>query len=176
MKKTIVLLLLLLTFFVPNVSFSQNGIATGSKDIDKLEILNIKNKLEDYIKELSVIKNDLKQIYTSMSASQAKEQFYIIHSRENIGNIQEIYMYVDNTLQEILLIKKDKIQYYRYLKEYEIDQMRRLANEYLNNIQRMRTQISNKTALHLIDKATETIHSSSELLDKAIEIVQQHSE
>lgn len=176
MKKTIVLLLLLLTFFVPNVSSSQNGITTGSKDIDKLEILNIKNKLGDYIKELSVIKNNLKQIHTSMSASQAKERFYIIHSRENIENIQGIYMYVDNTLQEILLMKKDKIRYYRYLKEYEINQMRRLTNEYLNNIQRMHTQISNKTALHLIDKATETIHSSSELLDEAIEIVQQHSE
>ena len=123
-----------------------------------------------------VIKNNLKQIHTSMSASQAKERFYIIHSRENIENIQGIYMYVDNTLQEILLMKKDKIRYYRYLKEYEINQMRRLTNEYLNNIQRMHTQISNKTALHLIDKATETIHSSSELLDKAIDIVRQHSE
>jgi hypothetical protein len=52
--------------------------------------------------------------------------------------------------------------------------MRRLQDEYLNNIQRMYSQISSEPALRLIDEAVRTIHSSSGLLDKAIEIIQQH--
>jgi hypothetical protein len=53
--------------------------------------------------------------------------------------------------------------------------MRRLQDEYLNNIQRMCSQISSEPALHLIDEAARIIRSSSGQLDKAIEIIQQHA-
>ena len=175
MKKMIVILSVLITISIPEVSFSRKEITKNLYDLDKLEILNIRNKLRESIKNLSVVKEDLKLIYISMSACEAKERFLVMQSRENVENIERIYMYLEAELERVSLIKKDKISYYRYLKEYNIEQMRRLVNEYLNNTQRMYPQISNKAALHLIDKAAETVRSSSELLDKAVEIVERYS-
>lgn len=175
MKKMIVVLSVLVAILIPNVSFSQRETEKDLKDSDKLEILNIRNELRDNIKKLSVLKEDLRRIYTSMSAHQAEDRFLIMHSRENVENVEGIYMYLEDELERVLLIKKDKISYYRYLKEYGIEQMRRLTTEYLDNLRRMHAEISNKAALDLIDKATENIESSLELLDKSIGIVQQYS-
>jgi hypothetical protein len=74
-----------------------------------------------------------------------------------------------------LLIKKEKISSYAYLEEYGLEEMGRLQNQYLNNIQTMYSQISSGPALHLIDEAAKTIRSSSELLNKAIETIQELS-
>ncbi len=174
MKKMIVVFSVLAMILVPNVSFSQHETERNLKDY-KLEILNIRDELRKNINKLSLLKKDLRLISTSMSAREAEDRFLIIHSRENIENVEGIYMYLEDELEWVLLIKKEKISYYRYLKEYGIEQMRRLTTEYLNDLRRMHAQISNKVALDLIDKAIENTDSSLQLLDKAVEIVQQHS-
>jgi len=174
-KRMMVLFSLLLTIFIPEVSFSQNEVINDSKDLDKLEILSIKNELRDNIKTLSLIKDDLKKIYTSMSAHQAKDRSLIINSCKNVENIEGIWMYLEGSLEQVLLIKKDKISYYWYLGEYGIEQMKTFITENLNDIQRMHSQISNNDALHIIDKAKATTRSSSEVLNNALEIIKQHA-
>lgn len=170
-----VLFSLLLTIFIPEVSFSQNEIIKDSINLDKLEILSIKKELRHNIKTLSLIKDDLKQIYTSMSAHQAKDRFIIINSCKKVENIKGIWMYVEDSLEQVLLMKKDKISYYWYLGEYGIEQMKTLITENLNDIQRMHSQISSDPALILIDKAKETTRSSSKVLNRALEIIKQHA-
>jgi hypothetical protein len=174
MKKMIVVLSLLLTVFIPKVSYSQDKGTRDLEDADKREVLDVRNKLGENIKRLSLLSEDMKQVYTSMGASQPENRFLIMHCRENVANTEGIYRYVVDGLDQLLLIKKNKISYYGQLEEYGLEQMRRLQDEYLNNIQRMYSQISSEPALYLIDEAVKTIHSSSGLLDKAIEIIEQH--
>jgi hypothetical protein len=176
MKKMIVVLSLLLTVFIPKVSYSQDKGTADLEDADKREVLDVRNKLGENIKRLSLLSEDMKQLYTSMGASQPENRFLTMHCRENVANTEGIYRYVVDGLDQLLLIKKNKISYYGQLEEYGLEQMRRLQDEYLNNIQRMYSQISSEPALHLIDEAVTTIHSSSGLLDKAIEIIQHHGE
>lgn len=171
MKRMIVLLPLLFIVFVPAVSFSENEITKGLKDP---EILHIKNELRHSIETLSGIEDNLRAIYTAMGAHESKERFFLIHCRENIENIERIYAYLENELEGVLMTREDRISYYRYLKEYQVEQMRGLANSYLDSLRRDSAQISGKAALRLIDQATQTISSSSELIDRAIEIVQKH--
>jgi len=178
MRKIIVMLILplLLTVFVPDVSFSESEITKGLKDPDRLQIQHIKNELRHSIETLSGIEEDLRPICTAMGAHESKERFFLIHCRENIENIERIYAYLENELEGVLMTREDTISYYRYLKEYQVEQMRGLANSYLDSLRRDSAQISGKAALRLIDQATQTISSSSELIDKAIEIVQKHGE
>lgn len=178
MRKIIVILVLplLLTVFFPDVSFSESEITRGLNDPDRLQIQHIKNELRHSIKTLSGIKEDLRPIYTAMGAHESKERFFVMHCRENIENIERIYAYLENELEGVLTTRENRISYYRYLKEYEVEQMKGLANSYLDSLRRDSTQISGKAALRLIDQATQTISSSSELIDKAIEIVQKHGE
>jgi hypothetical protein len=175
MKKIMIVLSLMSMVFIPGVSYSQGKRTEDLKGLDKQEVLNVRNKLADNAKTLSLLSEEIKQLYTSMSASQSEGRFLIMHCGENIANIEGIYRYVADALDELLLIKKKKIPSYAYLEEYDLEEMGRLQNQYLNNIQTMYSQISSKPALHLIDEAAKTIHSSSELLNKAIETIQQHS-
>jgi len=145
------------------------------EDLDRSEILEIKDVLRNKTEDLSLLKTELLTVYTSMTAHQGMERYLIMRSRENIANIEGIYRYVGGALDELLLVDPNRISYYHYLKEYEIKKMRRLVNECLHNIQAVHPEISNRVASHLIDQATETIRSSSELLATAIDIVQQHS-
>ena len=87
-------------------------------NLDKLEILSIKKELRDNIKTLSLIKDDLKQIYTSMSAHQAKDRTLIINSRKNVENIEGIWIYIEGSLEQVLLMKKDKISYEYFTMDY----------------------------------------------------------
>jgi hypothetical protein len=176
MKKMIVLLPLLFIVFVPAVSLSESEITKGLKDPDRLQIQHIKNELRHSIETLSGIEEDLRPICTAIGAHESKERFFLIRCRENIENIERIYAYLENELQGVLMTREDRISYYRYLKEYEVEQMKGLANSYLDSLRRDSAQISGKAALRLVDQATQTISSSSELIDKAIEIVQKHSE
>jgi hypothetical protein len=175
MKKIMIVLSLMSMVFIPGVSYSQGKRTEDLKGLDKQEVLNVRNKLAGNANTLSLLSEEIKQLYTSMSASQSEGRFLIMHCGENIANIEGIYRYVADALDELLLIKKKKIPSYAYLEEYDLEEMGRLQNQYLNNIQTMYSQISSKPALHLIDEAAKTIHSSSELLNKAIETIQQHS-
>ena len=107
MKKVIVILSLLCTIFFPKESFSQNEITKNLKDLGKLEIANIKNELCDNTKTLSQLKEDLKRIYTSMSASQAKDRFLIIRSCKDVKNIERMYAQISSN-EALHLIDKAK--------------------------------------------------------------------
>jgi hypothetical protein len=173
MKKMIVLLSLLLAVLIPKPSYSQKAGTKDLKQVDNQEVLDIRNSLTENAEKLSSIGENLKRIYTSMSASQAEGRFLTMYSRENISNIAGIYRYVADNLDELLLIKKDKVSYYAYLEEYGLEQMRRLQDEYLNHVLRIHGQISSAAASHSIDEAATIIRSSSGLLDKAIDVIKQ---
>lgn len=173
MKKMIVLLFLLLTVLTPKPSYSQEGDRKDLKQLDKGEVLDIRNRLTENAEKLSSIGENLKRVYTSMTASQAEGRFLTMHSRENITNIAGIYRYVADNLDELLLTKKNKVSYYAYLEEYGLEQMRRLQDEYFNHVLRIHGQISSAAASHPIDEAVRIIRSSSGLLDKAIDIIKQ---
>jgi hypothetical protein len=93
MKKMIVLLSLLLTVLIPKPSYSQKAETKDLKQVDKQEVLDIRNSLTENAEQLSSIGENLKPVYTSMSASQAEDRFLTMHSRENISNIVGIYRY-----------------------------------------------------------------------------------
>jgi hypothetical protein len=173
MKKMIVLLSLLLAVLTPKPSYSQEGGTKDLRQLDKGEVLDIRNRLTENAEKLSSIGENLKRISASMSASQAEERFLAMHSRENIMNIAGIYRYVADNLDELLLIKKDKVPYYAYLEEYGLEQMRRLQDEYFNHVLRIHGQISSVAASHPIDEAARIIRSCSGLLDKAIDVIKQ---
>ena len=175
MKKMIVLLSLLLAVLTPKSSYSQEVGTKDLRQLDKGEVLDIRNRLTENAEKLSSIGENLKRVYTSMSASQAEAQFLTMHSRENIMNIAGIYRYVADDLDELLLTKKNKVSYYAYLEEYGLEQMRRLQDEYFDHVLRIYGPISNTAAADPIDKAASIIRSSSWLLDKAIDIIKQQS-
>lgn len=175
MKEITLILAFFITMLIPGISLSQHEVTGDVEDLDRSEILEIKDVLRNKTEDLSLLKTELLTVYTSMTAHQGMERYLIMRSRENIANIEGIYRYVGGALDELLLVDPSRISYYHYLKEYEIKKMRRLVNEYLHNIQAVHPEISNRVASHLIDQATETIRSSSELLATAIDIVQQHS-
>ena len=175
MKEITLILAFFVTILIPGISLSQHEVTGDVEDLDRSEILEIKDVLRNKTEDLSLLKTELLTVYTSMTAHQGMERYLIMRSRENIANIEGIYRYVGGALDELLLVDPNRISYYNYLKEYEIKKMRRLVNGYLHNIQAVHPEISNRVASHLIDQATETIRSSSELLATAIDIVQQHS-
>ena len=175
MKEITLILAFFVTILIPGISLSQHEVTGDVEDLDRSEILEIKDVLRNKTEDLSLLKTELLTVYTSMPAHQGMERYLIMRSRENIANIEGIYRYVGGALDELLLVDPNRISYYNYLKEYEIKKMRRLVNGYLHNIQAVHPEISNRVASHLIDQATETIRSSSELLATAIDIVQQHS-
>jgi hypothetical protein len=174
MKQIVAVLLVLVGIFIPGTSLSRHEMTGGVKNIDRSEILEIKANLRHHIEDLSLLKAELVTLFASMTASQGKERYFIMHSEKNIKNIEGIYRYAETTLNELLLVGQDKISYYHYLKEYEIEKMRGRVKEYLGHLQEARGEISNKNALRAIGRATETIRSSSELLARTFEIVQQH--
>jgi len=176
MKKMIVLLSLLMTVLIPRPSYSQEAGTKDLRQLDKAEVLDIRSRLTQNAEKLSSIGENLKRACTSMGASQAEDRFLAMHSRENIMNIAGIYRYVADNLDELLLMKKDKVPYYAYLEEYGLEQMRRLQDEYFNHVLRIHGQISSAAASHPIDEAARIIRSSSGLLDKAIDIIKQQSE
>jgi hypothetical protein len=94
MRKMIVVLSLLLTVFIPTVSYSQDKGTKDLEDADKREALDIRNKLGENIKRLSLLSEDMKREYTSMSASQPENRFLIMNCRENVANTEGIYRYV----------------------------------------------------------------------------------
>jgi hypothetical protein len=149
--------------------------AGGVKDIDRSEILEIRANLNHNIENLSLLKAELMTLVASMTASQGKERYFIMHSGKSIENIEGIYMYAADTLNELLLVDQDRISYYHYLKEYGIEEMKGRVDECLRHLQDTRAEISNREALRAIGQATATIRSSSELLARAFEVVQQHS-
>ena len=173
MKKMIVLLSLLLTIVIPKASYSQKAGPKDLNQVDKQEVLDIRNRLTESAEKLSSIGENLKRVCTAMGASQPEERFLTMHSRENIMNIAGIYRYVADNLDEVLLIKKDKAPYYAYLREYGLEQMRRLQDEYFDHVLSIQGQISSTAASDPIDEAARIIRSSSGLLDKAIGIIKQ---
>jgi hypothetical protein len=173
MKKMIVLLSLLLIVLTPKASYSQAAGTKDLKQVDKQEVLDIRNRLTESVEKLSSIGENLKRACTSMSASQAEDRFLTMHSRENIMNLAGIYRYMVDNLDELLLIKKDKVPYYAYLEEYGLEEMGRLQDEYFNHVLSIQGQISSAAASHPIDEAARIIRSSSGLLDKAIDIIKQ---
>lgn len=175
MKQIVSVLLLLVGILIPGTSLSLHEMAGGVKDLDRSEILEIKVNLRHNIEDLSLLKAELVTLSTSMTASQGKERYLIMRSEENIENIEGIYRYAEDTLNEVLLVEQDRISYHHYLKEYGIEKMRGRVNECLRHLQDALAEISNRDALRAIGQATETIRSSSKLLARAIEIVQQHS-
>jgi hypothetical protein len=174
MKKMIVVLSLLLTVFIPRASSSQEEGTKALKDVEKREVLDVKTKLMEATQTLSLVTKDLKEVYTSMDSGQAQERFAVIHCRENVANIEGIYRYIVDSLDGFLLTKKNKVAYYGYLNEYGFEQMRRLQDQYLADIQSLCSQIPTK-AIGVINKAVETIDGSSRLLDEAIAIIHEHS-
>ena len=175
MKEITLILAFFVTILIPGISLSQHEVTADVEDLDRSEILEIKDVLRNKTEDLSLLKKELLTVYTSMTAHQGMERYLVMRSRENIANIEGIYRYVEGALGELLLVDPNRISYYHYLKEYGIEKMRRLVNEYLHNIQEVHPEISNRDALHVIDQATETVRSASELLATAIDIVQQHS-
>ena len=175
MKEITLILAFFVTILIPGISLSQHEVTGDVEDLDRSEILEIKDVLRNKTEDLSLLKTELLTVYTSMTAHQGMERYLIMRSRENIANIEGIYRYVRGALDELLLVDPNRISYYYYLKEYGIEKMRRLVNEYLHNIQAVHPEISNRVASHLIDQATETICSSSRLLDRGIDILTQHS-
>jgi hypothetical protein len=173
MKKMIVLLSLLLIVLAPKASYSQGAATKDLRQLDEGEVLDIRNRLTESAEKLSSIGENLKCVCTAMGASQPEERFLTMHSRENIMNISGIYRYMADNLDELLLIKKDKVPYYAYLKEYGLEQMRRLQDEYFDHVLSIQGQISSAAASHPIDEAARIIRSSSGLLDKAIDIIKQ---
>jgi len=175
MKETTLILVFIFTVLVPGISLSQHEMMGDGGDIDRSEILEIKDKVSNSIEDLFFLKTELATLYASMTAHQGTERYLIMHARENIANIEGIYRYAMGTLDELLLVDPNRISYYHYLKAYGIEKMRRLANEYLKNLEELHPDISNRVAFHVIDQATETICSSSRLLDRGIDILTQHS-
>jgi len=162
-----------LIIFIPGISFCQDGTADG-KAIDRAKISKINENLRDNVEDLSQLETALVTLYTSMTAHQAMERHFIERSTENIANIKGIYRYVEDALGELLLIDPSKVSYYNHLKNYEIEKMRTLANVSFQNIQALHPKISNEHAVHVIDQATQIVRSGSELLAKAMDILEQH--
>jgi hypothetical protein len=175
MKQIVSVLLLSVVIFIPGTSLSRHEMAKDVRHIDRSEIQEIKVNLRHNIEDLSLLKAELVTVSASMTASQGKERYFITHSGKNIENMESMYRYAEDTLNELLLVGQDRISYYHYLKEYEIEKMRGRVNECLRHLEDTRAEISNKDALRTIGQATATIRSSSELLARAFEIVQQHS-
>jgi hypothetical protein len=175
MKEITLILAFFVTILIPGISLSQHEVTADVEDLDRSEILEIKDVLRNKTEDLSLLKKELLTVYTSMTAHQGKERYLVMRSRENIANIEGIYRYVEGALAELFLVDPNRISYYHYLKEYGIGKMRKLVNEYLENIQEVCPEISNRVASHVIDQATETICLSSGLLDRGIDIVQQYS-
>jgi hypothetical protein len=172
MKNLLAVLVLLFVISVPKAPFSQELRTQDLADLDKSEILNIKIKLGNAIANLSVLENDLRAVYTSMISPHAKERFLIMRSSEDIASTKAIYIYIEDVLQSMSVMKKEKMPYFSYVSGYSIEQMRRLEAEYLDDLTRIYGEVSTNDALHLIAKAIETIRSSSEMLDKVVQIMQ----
>lgn len=175
MKEITLILAFFVTILIPGISLSEHEVTGVVEDLDRSEILEIKDVLRNKTEDLSFLKKELLTVYASMTAHQGMERYLIMRSRENIASIESIYRYVEGALDELLLVDSNRISYYHYLQEYGIENMRRLVNDYLENIQEVHPEISNRLAFHVIDQATETICSSSRLLDRGIDILTQHS-
>lgn len=175
MKKTIVVLLLLVLVLMPDVSFSRKKPKSTKTDVDKLQVLILKTEFRNIRINLSELRNDLKSLSTSMSAHESVQSYLIKRSYEEIGGTERICRYMESVTDRLSIVEKDRLSYYCYLQKHGIEQMRNRSNEYLNNIERMRTQISSTAAIQLIDKAVENIRSSSGLIDKVVEMLQRCS-
>jgi hypothetical protein len=70
MKKMIVVLSLLLTVFIPKVSYSQDKGTRDLEDADKREVLDLRNKLGENIKRLSLLSEDMKRVYLTKKEKQ----------------------------------------------------------------------------------------------------------
>ena len=175
MKKMIVLLSLFLTAFITKPCCSQEAGTKGLTQLDKEEVIEVKNRLTDNAEKLSSIAENLKRISASMSAFQEEARFLIMHSRENIMDIVGIYRYVADNLDQLLVTRKSEASYYAYLEEYGFEQMRRLQDEYSGHVLRIYGRLANTAAAGPIDEAETIIRSSSWLLDKAVDIIEQQS-
>jgi hypothetical protein len=176
MKQMVFILALVGMILIPGISMAEHGVTSDVKDLDRAKILEIKHNLINRVEDLSLLRAELGTVYTSMTSSQGEERYLIMHSQRNIQDIEGVYKYAAHALGQLLLINQDKISYYHYLKEYGIDEMESLIDEYVKDIHEMHGEISNQVALHVIDQATENIHSSSELLDRAMGIIEEYSE
>ena len=175
MKQIVCVLILLVGVFIPGTSLSSHEMGGGVEDIDRSEIREIRADLRHSIANLSPLKAELETLYISMTPAQPEERYLVMHSGKNIENVQAIYRYADDTLGRLLLMKPDRIPYYQYLKENQIKDMRGRVQEYLVHLEEAHGEVSNEDALRAIGQAAETIRSSSELLDRAVEIVEPHS-
>jgi molecular chaperone GrpE (heat shock protein) len=173
MKKTVVALLLLVLMLMPNVASSRKEASSTKADVDKLQVLYLKAKFKNIRINLSKLREDLKSLSTSMTAHEALQSDLIKRAYEAIGGTEAICEYMESMTDRLSRVEKDKLSYYCYLQKYGVEQMKSRSNEYLHNIKRMRTQISNREAIQLVGKAEENIRSSSGLIDKVVETLQQ---
>jgi hypothetical protein len=135
------------------------------KSVDEFQVKQIERNLREKGQNLSRLKQDLHHIYTSMTSFRAEERFELLKCQENMAHTQRVYHYVTDMLQQVRLMKEDRIPYYAYLQKAGIEEMKTSVSQHLTNIERARAHIEDKSALNLIDKAIETIGSSLDLLD-----------
>lgn len=165
-------------FLMPasEVPTAQGKMIKNLKSGDRFQVEEIVHALRKEAKNLSLLKRDLYLIYTSMTSLQAKERFELLGCQENMAHAKGVYTYLADMLEQFLLVKGDKISYYSYLEKDGIEEMKTSVSQYLTNIERARAQIKDKSALSLIDKTLETIGSSLHLLDRVIQLLNQHLE
>ncbi len=176
MKKTLVMLLLLVLMLMPNDASSIKEVEGIQAGIDKLQVLYLKTKFGNVRTELSELREELVKISSSMGAHESTQSYLIKRSCEAIGGAEAICEYMENVMDGLSHVEKDKLSYYCYLQEYGVEKMKIQSDEYLHTIKEMRPQISNEIAIQLIDKAQKNIHSSSELINKVVETLQRCSE
>jgi hypothetical protein len=175
MKRTIVVLLLLALVLMPNVSFSRNEPRSPKTHVDERQLLFIKTKFRNIRIDLSKLRNDLKTLSIPMTAHESVESYLIRCSHDKIGSMEAICRYLENMTDKLSHVEKDKLSHYCYLQKHGIEQMKNRSNEYLNNIKKIRTQISSTAAMELIDQAAEKISSSSGLIEIVVDMLQRCS-
>jgi hypothetical protein len=168
------MLLWLLVTPVSGAPSSPDRMTKDLKSVDEFQVEQIERNLVGKGEKLSRLKQDLYHIYTSMTSFQAQERFELLRCQENMAHTQGVYNYVTDRLQQLLLMKNDRMPYYAYLEEAGIEEMKTSVKQHLANIERARAYIKDKSALSLLDKAIETIGSSLDLLDRLTEVFRGH--
>ena len=172
MKRTIVLLLLMVIMLVPDSSPASKP--STNADVDKLQVQYLKAGFSNIRLNLSRLRNDLKMLSSSMTAHESTEAYLIKRSCDNIGSVEAICQYMERGMNSLLFVEADKVSYYCYLQKHGIEQMRKRSHEYLNNIKTMRTHVGTLAAAGLIAEAEGSILQSSGLIDKVLQMFQRH--
>lgn len=176
MKKRILVLFLSVLVLIPSSSSSQGESTNVKAGVDRLYASHLKNRFRDAREDLSRIKKDLEAISTSITSHESTQSYLVKRSYEDIESVAGICLYLERGMDELLLVKEDKLSYYCYLKKYGIEKMQAQSNNYLKKITKRRAEISHEAALRLLGRATEDIRLSSGLMEDVVEMLQRCSQ